>query len=96
MNDLYEAINKIDKEHVMKILTESLLVLRASIGISQDEMAYLLGITRLLYSYLETGKRKLKWTGFMALSMFFGYNDKTKRMIEKMGCFQKITRSFEC
>lgn len=33
MNDLYEAINKIDKEHVMKILTEFLPGLRASIGI---------------------------------------------------------------
>lgn len=89
MNDLYEAINRIDKERVMKILTESLPGLRAIIGISQDEMACLLGITRQSYSYMETGKRKMKWTTYMALIMFFGYNDKTKRMIEKIGCFPK-------
>lgn len=52
MNDLYEAINKIDKEHVMKILTEFLPGLRTSIGFFLDEMVCLLGITRQSYSYL--------------------------------------------
>lgn len=62
----------------MKLLTESLPGLRASIGIFQDEMACLLGITRQSYSYLETGKRKMKWTRFMDLVMFFCYTIKLK------------------
>lgn len=89
MKNVYDAINKIDKEKVSALLTESLPGLRAIIGVSQDEMACFLGMSRQSYSYIETGKRKMKWTTYMAIIMFFGYNDRTKNMILKIGCFPK-------
>lgn len=87
MSDICELIKDIDRNSVTALLAESLPGLRASIGVSQKEIATLLGISRQSYSSIETGKKKMSWITYMALIMFFGYNDKTKNMIKRIGCF---------
>ena len=45
-------------------LVDELPVLRLKLGISQDEMGNMLGISRQTYSTIETKRRKMSWSLF--------------------------------
>lgn len=77
----------VDKEHLISILTEELPVLRARVGLSQDELSNIIGISRQTYSSIETGKRKMSWNVFLSLLLVFGYNEKTSAMLEASEAF---------
>lgn len=53
-------------------------MLRAKARVSQEEIAEKIGISRQTYSSIETGKRDMSWTTFLALMAFFQNNDSTK------------------
>ena len=55
------------KIYLMKSLTDDLPVLRARLGLSQEELADRIGISRQTYGGIETKKREMNWTIFMAL-----------------------------
>lgn len=77
----------IDKDRLISILTEELPVLRAKVGLSQDELSNIIGISRQTYSAIETNKRKMSWNTFLSLLLVFGYNEKTSSMLETSGVF---------
>src|SRR5699024_4426092 len=77
----------VDKEHLISILTEELPVLRARVGLSQDELSNIIGISRQTYSSVETGKRKMSWNVFLSLLLMFGFNEKTYAMLESSVAF---------
>ena len=77
----------VDKEHLISILTEELPVLRARVGLSQDELSNIIGISRQTYTSVETGKRKMSWNVFLSLLLVFGFNEKTSAMLESSGAF---------
>lgn len=59
-------------------------VLRAKARISQEDIASKIGISRQTYSSIETGKREMSWTTFLALIAFFQNNDSTKQMLNSI------------
>lgn len=77
----------IDKENLIDILTEELPLLRAKIGITQEELSDMVGISRPTYSAIETKKRKMSWNVYLSLLMLFTQNEKTAPMIEQIGAF---------
>lgn len=77
----------VDKDCLISILTEELPVLRAKVGLSQDELSNIIGISRQTYSAIETNKRKMSWNTFLSLLLVFGYNKKTSSMLETSGAF---------
>ena len=77
----------IDKEKLIDILTDELPVLRAKIGLSQDELSKIIGVSRQTYSAVETKKRKMSWSMFMTLVLFFEHNENTKEMLNVSGAF---------
>lgn len=83
----YSSIQDIDKEKLIDILTEELPVLRAKIGLSQDDVSGIVGISRQTYSAIETKKRRMTWATFIAIVLFFEQNDTTRPLIEGMGAF---------
>lgn len=68
------------KNEAIAILREELPVLRAKARISQEELAQKIGVSRQTYSSVETGKRDMTWTTFMALIAFFQNCEDTKDM----------------
>lgn len=52
-------VNEEDRNILISRLVDELPVLRTKLGISQDEIAYLQGISRQTYSSIETKKRKM-------------------------------------
>lgn len=81
------VINQIDRDFLIDTLTDELPVLRARIGIKQEELSDILGISRQTYSAIETKKRKVTWNMFISLLMFFTQNKKTAPVIEMIGAF---------
>ena len=80
------STDKIDdiKNGMTELLRNELLVLRAKARISQGELARKIGISRQTYSSLETGKREMPWTTFLALVAYFQNNESTNRMINEI------------
>lgn len=86
-NNEINELTELDKNHLIDILSEELPVLRAKIGLSQDELSNLIGISRQTYNALETRKRRMSWNTFLTLIMFYGYNEKTANFVEAVGAF---------
>ena len=76
-----------EKARFIAALTEELAPLRAKVGISQGELAYLTGISRQTYSAIEGKKKKMSWGIFLSLIHFFDYNHSTHQLIRTIGAF---------
>lgn len=76
-------------------LTEELTSLRAKAGISQGDLASLVGISRQTYSAIEGGKRLMSWNTFLSLILFFDYNNTTHQMLRNIKAFpEELVRNF--
>lgn len=83
---------ELDRDRLISILTDKLPVLRAKIGISQDDISSIIGISRQTYSAIETKKRKMSWNTFLSLILFYGYNERTTNLVEAIGAFPPSLR----
>ena len=77
--------SEVDKDLLIKKLTNNLPILRAKLQISQEELASIIGISRQTYSSIETMKRKMSWSTFLTLVLFFGCDEGTATMLDGMG-----------
>ena len=75
------------KELLIEQLTEELIILRTKLGLSQEELSGLLGISRQTYSALETRKRPMSWGTYLSLILIFDNNEQTKNIIRETGIF---------
>lgn len=80
-------MEKINKEDLMDKLIYELPILRAHLGMTQDEASDIIGVSRQTYSSIETRKRSMSWTTFMALLMIFYNNPATKQEVVNAGLF---------
>lgn len=83
-----------DKEKLMRILTEYLPVLRARLGLSQEDVCKIIGISRQTYSSIETMKRKMTWNTFLSLVLFWGCNESTAIMLDDIGILSPKLNDF--
>lgn len=72
------------KNEMTELLRNELPVLRAKARVSQSDLAKKIGISRQTYSSLETGKREMPWTTFLALIAYFQNNETTNKMISEI------------
>lgn len=63
-------------------LVNDLPVLRACIGISQEDLAAKIGVSRQTYNSYEAKKRPIPWSVCIALITFFNSNSKTREMMK--------------
>lgn len=75
------------KQELIEVFRNELPVLRAKARVSQEIVAEKIGISRQTYSSIETGKRDISWTTFLALVAYFQNNELTKPMIDSMSDF---------
>lgn len=69
------------KKEVIEIMTETLPILRAAIGISQADISEYIGVSRQTYCAMEQSKREMSWSNFLSLFLFFYANEKTKALM---------------
>lgn len=66
------------KKEVTAVLSETLPLLRAAMGISQADISEYIGVSRQTYCAMEQNKREMSWSNFLSLFLFFYANEKTK------------------
>ncbi|MDD6643424.1 MAG: helix-turn-helix domain-containing protein [Firmicutes bacterium] len=76
-----------DKDKFITALTENLPALRAKVGISQGDLAHLIGVSRQTYGAIEGRLRKMSWDTYLCLIFFFDYNHLTHRMLRSISAF---------
>ena len=81
------VVNKQYKENCIEIMVENLVALRAKAGITQEELANLIGISRQTYYAIETNKRQMSWSTYLALLMFFDTNINTHVMLRDLNAY---------
>lgn len=76
-----------EKDNFIAMLTPNLTVLRAKAEISQEELANLIGVSRQTYSAMERKVRKMAWSTYLSLVLFYDHNRKTHKMIRQLSIF---------
>ena len=70
------------KENLISNMVDNLLVLRTKLRLKQIELANMIGVTRQTYIAIETGKRPLPWSTFLALVLIFSKNKDTNMLMQ--------------
>lgn len=81
------TITKKQQLTLIKALTAELTSLRAKVGISQSEIAAIIGVSRQTYSSIECGKRLMSWSTYLSLVFFFDHNNATHQLIREIKAF---------
>lgn len=82
-----------EKDKFISALTPELVLLRTKAEISQEELANLIGVSRQTYGAIERKSRKMSWSTFLSLIMYYDYNQKTHKMIRAIGGLSRMTLS---
>ena len=85
-----KSASEIQREKLVEQFREELPVLRAKRRLSQENVAEAIGISRQTYSMIETGKKEMSWTIFLALVTFFQSDTKTKKLLEHTPNFSDL------
>lgn len=78
-----------EKDEFIAKLTPNLAVLRKQAEISQEELANLIGVSRQTYSAIERKIRRMSWSTYLSLMLFFDHNQKTHNMLRMLSLFPK-------
>ena len=70
------------KDIAVNILIDELPSLRAKIGISQEQLAEYVGISRQTLSAIETRKRPITWQVFLSIVLYFTLHPKTNSTLK--------------
>lgn len=75
-------------------MVKNLPVLRASMRITQKELAQKIGITRQSMMNIETRRRPLQWSTYLALVLVFQQSEDSRKLLESLKLFDsKIINS---
>lgn len=87
---ILRELNEQERQSLIDRLIDELPVLRAKMGLSQDDLASVLDISRQTYSSIETKRRKMSWSIYLALIMLLDNNDQTHDFLRKSDLFPEI------
>lgn len=68
----------------IRVLTKNLPILRKILGLTQSELADIIGLSRQTVVNIENGNQKMKRTTFMAIMYLFSLNHKTAVLLESI------------
>lgn len=89
--DNFLKMKKKERDCMISQLVKELPVLRTKLGVSQEEMGEMLGITRQTYSAIETGRRIMSWSQYLSLIFIFEHNEETCRAIKQMNLHPEVS-----
>lgn len=69
------------REILTERMAENLPVLRKKLKLSQEGLADIIGSSRYTVMLIETKKRKMTWSTYMALVLLFDRNPDTKMLL---------------
>ena len=75
------------QEEFIEKMAKHLPVLRASIRITQKDLARKIGVTRQSMMLIETKRRPVQWSTYLALVFVFQQYDDSKKLLDSLEIF---------
>ncbi|MBR5774146.1 MAG: helix-turn-helix transcriptional regulator [Clostridia bacterium] len=72
---------ELDKEKLIKNMTDNLPMLRTRLGLTQEELAEKIGVSRGTLLLIENKKREMTWNTFLSLVLVFVKNEATDKLL---------------
>ncbi|HIW74047.1 MAG TPA: helix-turn-helix domain-containing protein [Firmicutes bacterium] len=83
-----------DKRALIQKLVDELPVLRAKLGLSQEELGERIGLSRQMVVAMENKRRPMTWNTYLSLMMLFLHNRSTAGLIRALGVYTDDLRQF--
>ena len=87
-------MNDIQKGVLTANMVENLPTLRKKLGVSQEELAGIIGVSRSTIAAIENKKRSLSWNMFLSLLLIFTKNDETDKLLSVLEIYTDELNSF--
>ena len=81
------VLTKEEQDKYTEALKKDLPMLRAKADISQVELCNIIGLSRQSFSAIESGRKKMTWTTYLSLIMFFDNNLETRETLRSLKCY---------
>lgn len=83
-----------EKETLIKNMVDNLPTLRKKLGVTQEGLAELAGISRSTLANIENRKRRMTWNNFLALLLIFIKNKETDKLLSVMEIYTDELNDF--
>ena len=80
-------MGSLHKDKLIDAMTDNLQMLRIRLGLTQSQLAEIIGIGRHTYMSIENKKSKMPWYIFLSLLMVFTKNESTNILLEATGIY---------
>ena len=87
-------IFSIDRKEYSAKMVDNLPVLRAKLGLSQEKIAGIIGITRQTISAIENKSREMSWPIFLSLLFLFSKNSDTRVILIGTGIYDEYLEEY--
>lgn len=84
----------IDRKTYSMKMADNLPMLRAKLGLSQEGLAGIIGITRQTISSIENKSREMSWPTFLSLLFLFSKNSDTQMLMKAMGIYDENLEAY--
>lgn len=84
----------INKDILIRNMADSLPVLRKAVGITQEELAGKIGISRSTVIAIEAKKRDMTWNTFLSLVLLFTKNEETNKLLNVLEIYTDEFKNF--
>lgn len=74
-------MNQIEKTKLIDNMTDNLPMLRTRLGLTQEELAETIGVSRSTVLSIENKKRDMTWNTFLSLMYLFTNNQVTDKLL---------------
>lgn len=84
----------INKEKLIRNMTDNLPMLRRCLDLTQEELADKIGVSRSTIISIENKKREMTWNTFLSLMLLFTKNEGTNRLLNVLEIYTDEFHSF--
>lgn len=85
---------ELDREVLIKNLTDNLPMLRTRLGLTQEALAERVGLSRSTVILIENRKREMTWNTFMALVFIFTKHEETNKLLNVLEIYTDELNDF--
>ena len=86
--------NEINRAELVANMTDNLPMLRTRLGLTQEELANKIGVSRSTIISIETRKREMTWNTFLSLVLVFIKNKDTNKLLNILDLYTDEINEF--
>ena len=88
------SAGQLNRQLLIERMADNLPTLRAKLGLTQEDLADLVGVSRHTVISMETKKRPMTWNTFLSLILIFSGNSETKLLLKVLGILTQELEAF--